>query len=222
MSKHLPRRGLIGTIGGAIGAAGVAGCAGLDVLNAPPPRIFELTPKSSFPPDLPDTGASLVIDVPTASSGLNTSRIAVRPMPTAIDYYADVVWVDVAPVMIHTLMIETLENSGRVDVFSRTDLASRADFALLCHIREFQAEMQQQAQTPLAHVRLQFRLLRMPQRISIDSSFADFRVPSASSAIEDVVAAHDDALGACLKQMAVWVVETIVANPPAARPARNA
>ena len=209
MSKlNLPRRGILG----AFGAASLSGCTGLDILTAPPPRIFELTPKSSFPADLPQTGASIVVDVPTSSSGLNSSRIAVRPVPPSIDYYADVIWVDVVPVMIRTLIIETLENTGRIDVFSRTDLASRADYALICHIREFQAEMQQQAQTPLAHVRLQFRLLRMPQRISIGSSFADFRVPSASNAIEDVVAAHDEALGACLKQMAVWVIETIVAD----------
>jgi cholesterol transport system auxiliary component len=207
------RRGLFGALGG----AGLAGCAGLDILNATPPRIFELTPKSSFPPDLPETNASVVVDTPTASSGLNTSRIAVRPLPTSIDYYAGVIWVDVVPVMVRTLMIETLENSGKIDVFSRSDLASRADFALICHIREFQAEMQQQSAAPLAHIRLQFRLLRMPQRISIDASFADFRVPAASTAIEDVVAAHDDALGACLKQMAIWVVETAAAHPPGRR-----
>lgn len=204
------RRGLFGALGG----TGLAGCAGLDILNSTPPRIFELTPKSSFPPDLPQTNASVVVDTPSASSGLNTSRIAVRPLPTAIDYYAGVIWVDVVPVMVRTLMIETLENSGKIDVYSRSDLASRADFSLICHIREFQAEMQQQSTTPLAHIRLQFRLLRMPQRISIDSSFADVRVPAASNAIEDVVAAHDDALGACLKQMAIWVIQTAAANPP--------
>ncbi|WP_027135248.1 ABC-type transport auxiliary lipoprotein family protein [Geminicoccus roseus] len=207
---RLGRRSLFG----ALGSAGLAGCTGLDILNAPPPRIFELTPKSSFPPDLPTTRVSIVVDIPTASSGLNTSRIAVRPLPTSIDYYADVIWVDVVPVMVRTLMVETLENSGKIDVYSRSDLASRADFALICHIREFQAEIQQQSETPLAHIRLQFRLLRMPQRVSIGSSYADFRVPAASNAIEDVVAAHDDALGACLKQMAVWVIETAAANRP--------
>lgn len=205
---RLGRRGLFGAAGG----AALSGCVGLDILNAPAPRIFELTPKSSFPPDLPDSGVSVVVDTPTASSGLNTARIAVRPMPTAIDYYADVTWVDVVPVMVRTLIVETLENTGKIDVYSRTDLASRADFALITHIREFQAEIQQQAQTPLAHVRLQFRLLRMPQRISVDASHVDVRVPAASNAIEDVVAAHDDALGSGLKRMAIWIVETVYAN----------
>jgi cholesterol transport system auxiliary component len=217
LSFRCARRGLFSTLGG----AGLAGCAGLDILNSTPPRIFELTPKSSFPPDLPETNASVVVDTPSASSGLNTSRSAVRPWPTAIDYYAGVIWVDVVPVMVRTLIIETLENSGKIDVYSRSDLASRADFSLICHIREFQAEMQQQSAAPLAHIRLQFRLLRMPQRISIDASFADVRVPAASNAIEDVVAAHDDALGSCLKQMAIWVVETAAANPPDGRGLRD-
>ncbi|HEX2526243.1 MAG TPA: ABC-type transport auxiliary lipoprotein family protein [Geminicoccus sp.] len=216
---RLGRRGLLTTAGAAV----LGGCATLDFLNPPAQRIFELTPKSSFPPDLPDTHASLVVDTPTAAGGLNTARIAVRPLPTSIDYYAEVTWVDVIPIMVRTLVVETLENTGKIDVFNRSDFGSRADFALIVHVREFQAEVQQQSPYPLAHVRLQFRLLRLPQRISIDSSFVDFRVPAASNSIEDVVAAHDDALGAGLKDLAVWVVRTVAANaePPAERPRRS-
>ena len=210
---RVPRRSVIG----AMGAATLAGCAGLDFLDPPAPRIFELTPKSSFPVEMPDSHASIVVDTPTAAGGLNTARIAVRPLPTSIDYYADVIWVDVIPVMVRTLVVETLENTDKIDVFNRTDLASRADFALIVHVREFQAEIQQKTETPLAHVRLQFRLLRMPQRISLDSSYVDFRVPAVSNAIEDVVAAHDDALGTGLKQMAIWVVQTAAANMPNTR-----
>ena len=215
--NRLGRRGLLTAAGTTV----LAGCANLDFLNPSAPRIFELTPKSSFPPDLPDTHASLVVDTPTAAGGLNTARIAVRPLPTSIDYYADVTWVDVIPIMIRTLVVETLENTGKVDVFNRSDFGSRADFALIVHVREFQAEVQQQSPFPLAHVRLQFRLLRLPQRISIDSSYVDFRVPSASNAIEDVVAAHDDALGMGLKEMSIWVVRTVAANSGPARRRRT-
>ena len=202
---------------GGMSMSSLTGCSALSALNTPAPRIFELTPKSTFPADLPQTNSSLVVDTPTASSGLNTARIAVHPLPTSIDYYADVVWVDVIPIMVQTLIVETLQNTQKVDVFNRSDLAARADFALICHIREFQAELQQQAPTPIAHVRLQFRLLRLPQRLSVASTFVDFHVPSASGAIEDIVAAHDDALGEGLKQMAIWVVTAIDANRPSRR-----
>ena len=192
--------------------ATATGCSALNALNTKEPRIFELTPKSTFPAGLPRTGISLVVDTPTASSGLNSARIVVHPLPTSIDYYADVAWVDVVPIMVQTLIVETLQNTNKIDVFNRTDLASRADVGLICHIREFQAELQQQAATPWAHVRLQFRLLRLPQRDSIDATFVDFRIPAASNAIEDIVAAMDDALGEGLKQMAIWVITTVAEN----------
>lgn len=203
---RLIRRGLL------LGATATLGGCISPLLGGPAPRIFELTPKSTFDPALPKVDASIVVDAATASSGLNTARIAIRPQPTSLDYYANVVWVDVIPVMVQTLMVETLENSERIEVFARSDLAARAGYGLVLHVREFQAEIQQQSATPVAHVRLQARLLRLPQRISIGSTFADQRVPAVSAAIEDVVAAHDDALGTCLKHVAVWTITEVAAD----------
>ena len=47
---------------------------------AEPPRLYELTPKSTFD-DLPTVHGRLSVEVPTATAGLNSARIALRADP---------------------------------------------------------------------------------------------------------------------------------------------
>jgi cholesterol transport system auxiliary component len=81
----------------------------------------------------------LSIEVTTATAGLNSARIALRQTPTTLDYYAGANWVDVVPVMVQNLLLESLDNTGRIDVLGREVVGVRADLALLTHVREFQA-----------------------------------------------------------------------------------
>ena len=73
----------------------VAGClmlgacaAALEFATAEPPRLYELTPKSTFANDLPTVSGRLSVEVPSATAGLNSARIALRPTPTTLEYYA--------------------------------------------------------------------------------------------------------------------------------------
>ena len=95
----------------------LAGCAtALEFARGDPPRLYELTPKSTFADALPEVDARLSVEVPTATAGLNNTRIALRPTPTTLEYYARASWIDVVPVMVQNLLLESLDNTGRVDV----------------------------------------------------------------------------------------------------------
>src|SRR3546814_16877755 len=74
----------------------LAGCGGLPLGNSPP-KLYTLTPKSSFSADLPKVDWQLAIDQPTSPVALATSRIAVARGPHTIDYYAGAQWIDDAP-----------------------------------------------------------------------------------------------------------------------------
>jgi len=60
----------------------------LDVVG-PPLNLYNLTPKSTFSDDLPEVSWQLVIEEPLAAGGLDSSRIAMRPAPTELKYFAD-------------------------------------------------------------------------------------------------------------------------------------
>ena len=76
----------------------------LQFATAEPPRLYDLTPKSTFADDLPTVPGRLSVEVPTATAGLNSARIALRPTPTTLEYYAGASWIDVVPVMVQILL----------------------------------------------------------------------------------------------------------------------
>jgi cholesterol transport system auxiliary component len=189
------------------GCLAVGGCAAALQLAAPaPPRLYELTPKSTFSDDLPAVDSRLSVEVPTATAGLNSAGIALRPTPTTLEYYAGASWIDVVPIMVQNLVLESLDNTGRIDVLGREVVGVRADLALLLHVREFQAEYEG-AGPPEVRVRLQARLIRLPRRTSLASTSEEFVVRAADTSVPAIVMAFDEAFGKALKRVVEWTLK---------------
>jgi cholesterol transport system auxiliary component len=189
----------------------IAGSCGTLPFDKPPPRLFLLTPKSTFRDDLPKVKWQLTIDVPIAEAGINTSRIAVQRNAVMIDYFEGANWIDTAPRMVQTLLVESFENSGRIIGVGRQSAALRADYTLLVELREFQAEYDGPSTVPSAHVRLNAKLVRLPQRVIVGTVSADYSVKAQGSRLEDVVRGFDVSLGKSLKKIVEW---TLTKVPP--------
>jgi cholesterol transport system auxiliary component len=206
----MTRRRLLALLAGVPAAAG---CTAADLLaGRPAPRLYELTPKSTYAEGLPDTSSMLRVEPASATAGLNTTRIALRPEPTSLDYYANALWVDVVPVMVQNLVLESLENSGRVDALGPAAVGVPADYALLVHVREFQAEYGAPGEPPQVHVRLQARLVTLPRRESVDAAGADAVAPAGGTDLDSIIRAFDEALGKTLKDIVEWTARTLAAR----------
>ena len=193
-------------------------CAGaFDLVTPDPPRLYNLTPKSTFDDDLPEVDSRISIEVPTATAGLNTARIALKPTPTRLEYYARARWVDVVPVMVQTLLLESFDNSEKIDILGRGAYGLRADYGLRTHIREFQAEYQDD-EAPLVRVRLQVRLVRLPRRTSVASTSASAIVTAEDRSLQAIVRAFDEALGKATKKAVEWSIQTTAAEEEADAP----
>ncbi len=188
--------------------------AALDLASPDPPRLYELTPKSTFADDLPEVEARLSVEVPTATAGLNNARIALRPTPTTLEYYAHANWIDVVPVMVQNLLIELFDNAGKIDVLGRGVVGVRAEYALLTHIREFQAEYDGPG-APKIRVRLQARLVRLPRRISLGSTSEEFVVEAEDTSMPAIVRAFDEAFGKATKRLIEWTIRGSARAEPA-------
>ena len=57
----------------------------------------------------------------------------------SIDYFADGEWTDRAPLLVQTLLLESLENSRSINAIDRESVGLRADFILKSEIRHFEA-----------------------------------------------------------------------------------
>ena len=127
-------------------ALGLAGCTGLATLKSvtEPTDLYDLTPKSTYSADLPKVEAQLVVEEPTAASAVDTDRIAVRPNDFQVQYFPRARWVDRAPALVQTMLVESFENTGKVAAVGRQAIGLSADFTLVTDLREFQAEVEQE------------------------------------------------------------------------------
>jgi len=207
-----PRRRDVLRGAGALSATALLAACGLDLPGqGPPPRLFRLSPKSTFAQELPRVDWQLVIEEPLAPTGLNTTRIPLHRRAVELEYYARANWTDRAPAMVHTLVVESFENSAKIVAVGRESLGLRADFVLKLELREFQAEYNDAGQ-PSAHVRINAKLVKMPQRAIVGSERFEASVPASSDTMDAIIEAFDDALGAALKRLVGWTLQTGQAN----------
>ena len=188
-------------------ALGLAGCTGLSALTnvAKPVNLYDLTPKSTYSPDLPAVKSQLVIEVPNAAAAVNTDRIAVRPTPYEVQYFPGVRWVDRAPVLVQTMLLQSFENTGKIVSVGRQAIGLNSDYALLTDLREFQAELSEGKNGPLSVlVHINVKIVREPDGVIIASKSFEHREETASDKIDVVVAAFDKSLGKVMGHAVDW------------------
>jgi len=185
-----------------------------------PPRLYDLSPKSTFAKNIPRVRWQLVVEPPIAAAGLSSARIALKRHLLRLEYYAQAAWTDTTPTMIQTLIIESFENSRKIISVGRTSAGLRSDFVLQTSLREFQAEYSNVGLTkkamekaesktavgPTVRVSINAKLVKMPERTIIASRTFEHLVIAESNGMEAIVAAFDDALGKALKRIVQWTL----------------
>ncbi len=200
-TTKLTRRAIL--IGGSAATLGACALPG----GGDPPQLYTLTPKSTFAADLPQADWQLAIELPIASGGLDTARIALQRTPFTLDFFARAAWTDTAPRMVQSLLIESFEASRKIVGVSRDSAALRPDYLLKVDLREFQAEYFDGA-VPSAHVRLGVRLVRLPERMIEAGFVADERARAVSGDLPSIAQAFDDALGTVMRKVVEWTLRT--------------
>jgi cholesterol transport system auxiliary component len=124
-----------------------------------------------------------------------------------LDYYANASWVDVAPEMVQTALVQSFENSGAITGVARDSTRVRPDYVLVTELRDFQADYDTADGPPNAHVRISARLMRLvPDRAIIASQSFEASVRADGTATERVVVAFDQATGQVAGQIVDWTL----------------
>jgi cholesterol transport system auxiliary component len=185
----------------------VAGCT--DVLGQKPPQLYMLPSKHTYDPNLPVVHWQLIVAEPIAPESLDTARIALSHSPTKLDYFADSAWTDRAPVMIQGLIIESFENTGKIIAVGRDASDLRADYVLQTELRDFEARYYDGTeQPPKIYVRLEAKLVKMPDREIIGNTNLVQEIPAPRNDIESIIGGFDDALGSAMKHLVEWTLRT--------------
>lgn len=190
--------------------------AGCNVIpNVEAPDLYNLTPKSTFDPEVPHVEWQLVIEELVAAGGLDTARIATRRSPTEINYFANARWTERAPKMVQTLLVESFENSERIVAVGRQAIGLRSDFNLKAELREFQAEYFDGATIPTVRVTVNAKLVTQPRQEIVASKTFESTRQAGEDSMTAIVRAFDEALGKVMKDIVQW---TLVTGKTAYRP----
>jgi cholesterol transport system auxiliary component len=171
--------------------------------------LYSLTPKTTFAKDLPKVDWQLVVEEPVAAGGLDTDRIALRPSPTELKYFAGARWSERAPRMVQTLLVESFESTGAITAVGRQVIGLRSDYNLKSELREFQAEyFDGTNRSPNVRVRINAKIIAQPRLGIIASRTFEAEVMADSNSVTAIVLAFDDALGQVLKKLVSWTLPT--------------
>ena len=183
----------------------LAGCSGLFGGSAPA-HLYRVTPKSTYPANLPHRPVQILVDVPLAPAGLDTSRIALSHSAVSIDYFADSEWTDRAPLLVQTALVESFENSGTINAIDRESVGLRADFILKTEIRHFEAVYDSPNGPPDVWTAINVRLVNPSNRDIVAQSSFERRQRASANDVPSIIAAFDEALGGVVKDIVVWTV----------------
>ncbi len=202
--RAITRRTMLGLSASALTAL-AAGCGILPEVSKPI-KLYTLTPKTTFPADLPQVNWQLVVETPTAPAGIDSTSIALQRTPYTLEYFADSGWTDRAPEMIQTLIVESMESTDRIVGVGMESIGIRPDYLLKTDIREFQAVYREGSDIPYVHVRISALLVRMPDRRIVASVSPEKKVDAAGTGFTDIIDAFDTALGSVLRDLVVFTL----------------
>lgn len=190
----------------------LAGCSTLQAIGdaSTPLNIYDLRAPTGAPVA---RGAPLardvIIELPTTSGVLNTDRILIRPDALQAQYLPDVRWGDEVPIMMQTLMLRTLENTGGLRFVGRRPLAGSGDFAIVTELVDFQAELAEDGERADVVIRMTSRIIREGDSQVIAGRDFSTRATAASTDTRALVEAFDAASDQMLIDFAEWTMATL-------------
>src|SRR5262249_46561489 len=152
-----------------------------------PVDLYTLTPKTTFPESLPKVDWQLAVEEPVAPSSLDTPRIALQHSLLTLEYYAKASCTDNAPALVLTLLIESFESTGSSPGVGRDAISLRADYLLKTDLRAFQATYDDGNPAPTIWIRLNAKLVKIPERRIVGSKTFERKMTAASGKLTDVV-----------------------------------
>jgi cholesterol transport system auxiliary component len=170
----------------------------------PPPHLYRVTLKSTDLGNLPHLSGQLLVDVPFAPAGLDTTQIALSRSVVSIDYFADSEWIDRVPLMVQTALLDSFDRSGAITAIDREAIGLRADLILKTDIRHFEAVYDSPDGPPEVRVAIGARLVDPSGREVVAHASFERREQAQGTDIAHIVLAFDEALGGVIKDIVLW------------------
>lgn len=157
--------------------------------------------------DGPRIDRTLAISEPSASSMLDSNRIAVRPKPSTLQVYGGAIWADSAPALVQAALVDAFAEGEHFRAVVRPTDGVGADLLLRLDLRHFEATYAEEAKLPTVVVELRATLIDQRAQQVIGTRRFRAEHTAEREKLPQVVQAHEVALGEIATAMMPWVLE---------------
>ncbi len=148
----------------------------------------------------------LSVDTPLASDTLDSSRMLVMPTPGAIETYKNARWVDTAPLLLRTLLLQAFQDSHRIAGVGALTSGMHGDFLLAIDLYDF--ETQYTNGGPRATIRLNAKLIDQSLNRVTAARMFEGSAPVSGTTAADASVAFEQTLNELLPQIVAWSLES--------------
>lgn len=190
----------------------LTGCATLGALGdvSTPLAVYDLRAPEGAPVTQGGPLArDVVVELPTTSGVLETDRILIRPDALQAQYLPEARWGDETPVMLQTLMVRSLENTGGLRYVGRRPLAGSGDYAIVTELVDFHAELAPDGISAIVSIRMTSRLIRESDASVVASRNFSAEAIAASTETPALIDAFDRGSDLLLIDFADWTMTTL-------------
>lgn len=192
-------------------AAGVSGCSGF-TREAPVPVTYRLAaPIVAAGDELP---FELSLPLPVATPGLSGERIAAVYPDRRLDYYAGARWGADLPVVVQSLLVDALRNSGRLRAVQGEASPFTVTHVLQVEVLRFEATYAGKS-PPTVHVALAATLGRRQGRAVVASFSTSAAVPATADRLGAITAAFEQAFGQAATELSARTLQSLEAEQKA-------
>ncbi|MDW4549267.1 ABC-type transport auxiliary lipoprotein family protein [Defluviimonas sp. D31] len=186
----------------------LGGCAALGALGqaAEPQDAFQIQAPAEGPVARAPRAEDLIVEIPAASGAIDTDRILIRPQATQVQYLSDARWIEPAPLMIQSALVEGLERSGGFRFVGRKPLGASGDVALVSNLVDFHAAIAPDTPGATVAVRLAVRLVREEDAAVISSRTFAAGATAPDTSTPALVDAYDRATSRVIGEAVSWVL----------------
>lgn len=179
------------------------------IIGSPPVKGFELhsAPHIQAARSL---NIELIVEVPESSGALNTDGLMMRPSQIEAAYLPDAQWTNEAPVMLQTLLVRALQNTGGYSYVGRKPLGLGGDYALLSELIDLQGEVTQTESGPIIQARAGLRVSIVRERDAriMGTRLFTTTAPATDDSAPAIALALNSAMQQILPELTGWVLST--------------
>ena len=185
-------------------SGGLTGCTVASLVGAnsePAPVTHDLL--ASGRKGLGHLPIQMIVAEPSAVQALSNSRIAIKPGPQEISFFAAAVWSDKLPRLLQLRLVETFETSRILKAVGTGSERIRGDIGLSWEIRDFQVEVNKGAAR--AHARFYVKLIDEDKGIVVASKEFSATAQARDDSVAAGVEALKEAFGAASIKIMRWI-----------------